>query len=260
MSNKGKRNIKEKTVGCLLKVIIMGGSILFYLLALMLLINFASGNLPPILSRLITDPIIGISLIAGLIVGITIHEFAHALIAYRLGDPTAKLQGRLTLNPQAHLDPLGTIALLFLGFGWGKPTPFDPYNLRNVKRDSALISIAGAATNFLLAVVFSIPYLIFYTTHSLSPSIATFYGYLSPFIWINVILAVFNLIPISPLDGFKVLAGLLPREWYEDFMQMERYGIFILIVLLATGAIGRVLLPITSIIFGLLLPGLSARF
>ena len=238
----------------------MGGSILFYLLGLMLLINFASGNLPPILAKLITDPIIGLSLIAGLVVGITVHEAAHALIAYRLGDPTAKLQGRLTLDPRSHLDPLGTIALLFLGFGWGKPTPFDPYNLRNIKRDSALISIAGAATNFLISILLSIPYLVAYTTHMLNLNIATIYGYLSPFIWINVILGVFNLIPISPLDGFKVLAGLLPRQWYEDFMQTERYGIFILIILLATGVIGRVLLPIASTIFSLLLPGLSARF
>lgn len=238
----------------------MRDSFLLYILIFLLLLNFASGNIPPILARLITDPLIGISLILGLIVGITVHEFAHALVAYRLGDPTAKLQGRLTLNPQAHLDPIGTIALLFLGFGWGKPTPFDPYNLRNIKRDSALISIAGAATNFLIAIIFSLPYLISFYLHNLSPAIVTIYTYLTPFIWINVILGVFNLIPVHPLDGFKVLAGLMPHDWYEDFMQMERYGILILLILLFTGVIGRILLPITSAIFSLLVPGLSVRF
>ena len=238
----------------------MNRNILFYLLAFILLMSFLSGGLPPILRTLVTKPISGISLIAGLIVGISLHEFSHALVAYRLGDPTAKLQGRLTIDPRSHLDPLGTFALLFLGFGWGKPTPFDPFNLRNIKRDSALISIAGAVTNFLIAIIISIPYLILFYTHNLSLSAATIYQYLSPFIWVNVILGVFNLIPVSPLDGFKVLAGLLPRQWYEDFMSTEQFGIFILILLLVTGVIGRILLPITSTILSLLLPGLSAGF
>lgn len=238
----------------------MNTSLLFYLLALFLLISLTTGHQPPILAKLVTDPLIGSSFIVGLIIGITIHEFAHALVAYRLGDPTAKLAGRLTLNPQSHLDLIGSAALLFLGFGWGKPTPFDPFNLRNIKRDSALISVAGAATNFLLAAAASLPYLIAYYTQSLSPTIAITYTYLAPIIWINVILGVFNLIPIHPLDGFKVLAGLLPRDWYEDFMQMERYGIFILLLLLLTGIIGQILLPISSSILDLLLPGLKIRF
>lgn len=238
----------------------MSTSLLFYILAFLLLIQFATGNLPPILEKLITDPLIGVSFIAGLVVGITVHEFAHAFVAYRLGDPTAKLAGRLTLNPQSHLDPVGTIALLFLGFGWGKPTPFDPFNLRNIKRDSALISAAGAITNFLIALAASIPYLIAFYAQNLNPTLVAIYTYLSPFIFINVILAIFNLIPVAPLDGFKVLAGLLPRDWYEDFMQMEKYGIFILLLLLVTGVIGQVLLPITSTIFSFLIPGLSFRF
>lgn len=238
----------------------MAPSFLLYLFAFLLLLQFLTGNLPPILAKLVTDPPIGASFILGLVVGITIHEASHAFVAYRLGDPTAKLEGRMTLDPRSHLDPVGTMALLFLGFGWGKPTPFDPYNLRNIKRDSALISVAGAASNFILAALLSLPYLIAYYTQNVSGPLAQSYSYLAPIIWLNVILGVFNLIPVHPLDGFKVLAGLLPRTWYEDFIQMEKFGIFILLILLFTGVIGNVLLPITGNIFSFLLPGLSFRF
>ena len=213
-----------------------------------------------ILTLLQANPIVALAFIVGLVLAITIHEFAHALSAYRLGDPTAKLAGRLTLNPQSHLDPIGTIALLIVGIGWGKPTPFDPFNLRNIKRDSALISVAGAASNFLLAIALSIPYLIAYFTGNLTQDINAVYQILSIVIWINLILAVFNLIPVAPLDGFKVLAGLLPRDWYRDFIQTERYGIFILLFLLITGAIGRILFPIVSLLFGFLIPGLVPPF
>lgn len=213
-----------------------------------------------ILNLLQINPLIALTFVASLITAITFHEFAHAFVAYRLGDPTAKLAGRLTLNPTAHLDPLGTLALLLLGFGWGKPTPFDPFNLRNIKRDSALISFAGAASNFLLAGLLSLPYLIAYFTHSLNSQINMTYEILSIAVWLNLILGVFNLIPVHPLDGFKVLAGLLPQDWYKDFMQTERYGIFILIFLLITQTIGKILFPVVSIIFSFLLPGFTPPF
>lgn len=236
------------------------GSLILYLIVILLFFNIATGHIPAILAQLINNPPIGASFILGLVIGITVHEFSHALSAYRLGDPTAKLEGRLTLNPASHLDPVGTIMLLVAGFGWGKPTPVEPYNFRNIKRDSAIVSAAGAICNFALAIAVSSPYLIAYYTGNLNQGIANIYYYLSPFIWINLILGVFNLIPVAPLDGFKVLAGLLPRTWYEDFMQMEKYGIFILIILLFTGVIGQILLPITSTIFGLLVPSLNAPF
>ncbi len=213
-----------------------------------------------ILTLLQTNPLVALAFIVGLVFAITVHEFAHALVAYRLGDPTAKLAGRLTLNPRSHLDPIGTIALLIVGIGWGKPTPFDPFNLRNIKRDSALISVAGAASNFLLATALAIPYLIAYFTGNLTVPVNTVYQILSIVIWINLILAVFNLIPVAPLDGFKVLAGLLPRDWYRDFIQTERYGIFILLFLLITGAVGRILFPIVSLLFNFLIPGLVPPF
>jgi len=213
-----------------------------------------------ILNLLQINPLIAFAFIGSLVMAITVHEFAHAFVGYRLGDPTAKLAGRLTLDPRAHLDPIGTIALLLLGFGWGKPTPFDPFNLRNIKRDSALISFAGAASNFILAFVISLPYLIAYFTGNLTNAVNSIYEVASIAIWINLILGVFNLIPIHPLDGFKVLAGLLPKDWYHDFVQTERYGIFILLFLLATGQIGKILYPITSTIFGILIPGFTAPF
>ncbi|HSX19181.1 MAG TPA: site-2 protease family protein [Candidatus Saccharimonadales bacterium] len=217
-----------------------------------------SGHLPRLLSLLLSDPILALSTIAGIIIGITVHEFSHAFVAYRLGDPTAKLQGRLTLNPASHLDPVGTLMIIFLGIGFGKPTPFDPYNLRNIKRDSALISVAGAVSNFILAILLSVPYLLAYYTHSLNPTIIQLYYYLSALIFINVGLGVFNLLPVSPLDGFKVVAGLLPRDWYEDFMQMERYGIFILMLLLIfPGLLSSIVFPPIAKIIELLLPGFS---
>ena len=213
-----------------------------------------------IVQLLTINPLLALAFILGLIFAITVHEFAHALVAYRLGDPTAKLAGRLTLNPVAHLDPIGTLALLLVGIGWGKPTPFDPYNLRNIKRDSALISVAGAASNFLLAALLSLPYLIAYYTGNLSLQVSNVYEFLSMVIAINVLLGVFNLIPVSPLDGFKVLAGLLPKDWYRDFTATERYGIFILLLLIITGAIGRILFPVVSLILAYLLPGLASPF
>lgn len=213
-----------------------------------------------IIQLLQINPLIALAFIAGLVFAITIHEASHAYLAYRLGDPTAKLAGRLTLNPFSHLDPIGTLALLLVGFGWGKPTPFDPFNLRNIKRDSALISVAGAFSNFLLAILLTIPYLAAYFTGNLNLTLVGFYQIISIVVWLNLILGVFNLIPVAPLDGFKVLAGLLPTDWYHDFMQTERYGIFILLLLLVSGAVGRILFPVVSSLFSLLIPGLAAPF
>lgn len=168
-----------------------------------------------------------------LVLAITIHEFAHALTADKLGDPTARAAGRLTLNPFAHIDLMGTIilplSLLLLSggsfaYGWGKPTPFDLYNLKNPRRDAGLISIAGPVSNLLLAIAVSIllrvlPY--------------TFSVFLIPFVLINISLAVFNLIPVGPLDGQKILFGLLPRDLaYEYQAIMNRYSTILLILMI----------------------------
>jgi len=160
-----------------------------------------------------------------LIIAITIHEFAHAWMADRLGDPTPQLQGRLSLNPLKHLDPIGTLMLLFFRFGWGKPVEFDPYNLRHPRRDAALISLAGPAVNLILATALSLV-----LKFSGSPLFSIF---LYPVILININLAIFNLLPVQPLDGAKILYGILPADWadeYNDFM--GRYGTILLILLI----------------------------
>lgn len=203
-----------------------------------------------------TALIIFIAFVATIVIAIAVHEYSHALLAYRLGDPTAKLAGRLTLNPAAHLDPIGTIALLFVGLGWGKPTPFDPFNLKNPKRDSAIIAVSGAVSNFLMAGVVSLLYLLINRLIHLELPLALS-AFIQIFVQINLLLGIFNLLPIHPLDGFKVLGGLLPKDWYYDWIQMERYGLFILIILIFTGLIGRIIFPITSTLMNLLLPGAS---
>jgi Zn-dependent protease len=161
----------------------------------------------------------------------------------------------MTLNPLAHLDPLGTLMILLVGFGWGKPTPFDPYNLQNPKRDSALIAVSGAVLNFLMAGAMSGLYLLNLSLFRLELSFPLV-AFISIFVRINLLLGVFNLIPIHPLDGFKVLGGFLPRNWYYDWIQMERYGFIILLFLIFTGVIGRIIFPITTALMNILLPGM----
>jgi len=195
-----------------------------------------------------------------LIMAISIHEFAHAFAADRLGDPTARVAGRLSLNPLVHIDPLGTIvlplSLLLLSggsfaYGWGKPTPFDPYNLQNPRRDAAIISIAGPLSNLLLAVILSI-------IVRLSPGIVSVF--LTQFIYINIVLAVFNLIPVGPLDGQKIIFGILPRDLAYEFQSiMSRYGTLILIFLIfpffgSQAPITSIMNPIVQFLKHLLIP------
>jgi Zn-dependent protease len=209
------------------------------------------------LQYLFTNPLSFTIWAAALLVAVTVHEFAHAWTADHLGDPTARLAGRVTLNPIAHLDPLGTLMLLIFRFGWGKPVPIDPFNLRNPRRDAAVISFAGPAANLILAFTFSLIIRLAYLFLSSAIMIQTI---LLPFITLSVILAIFNLIPIHPLDGGKVLVGLLPREnAYKLDAILNRYGFFILILLIfpffGTSPIIAIISPIINLILSLLLPG-----
>src|SRR4030042_1684563 len=158
---------------------------------------------------------------------ISVHEASHAYVANRLGDPTARLLGRITLNPAAHIDPIGTIIVplllfIFSGmvFGWAKPTPINPLNFNNPRRDSAIVAFAGPASNFVLAIVFSIVYRIVAIDLILI------------IISINLLLGLFNLIPVPPLDGYKVLLGFLPKNLAVRLAEIESYGPIVLIIFL----------------------------
>jgi Zn-dependent protease len=215
------------------------------------------------------NPLTFVFSILALIVAITVHEFAHAYAADRLGDPTPRLQGRLTLNPLSHLDPIGTIMLVLAHFGWGKPVQFDPFNLRHPRRDSAIISIAGPLTNFLLAVICAVllqllfnARLMFLTNVIASGFMYVAIALLQPIIIYNVALGVFNLVPIHPLDGFKIIEGILPEEYARQWHELEGYGMIFLLFLVfpifgGVSPISRVISPVIDGILALLLSGLK---
>jgi len=210
------------------------------------------------LQYLFTNPFSFVIWAGALLVAITVHEFAHAWTADRLGDPTARLAGRVTFNPLAHLDPIGTLMLLIFRFGWGKPVPIDPFNLRSPRRDAAVISFAGPAADLVLALILS---LFIRLSHLfLNPYAILMETILTPFIFLSVMLAIFNLIPIHPLDGGKILVGLLPREnAYKVDALLNQYGFILLIFLIfpffGTSPIIAFISPIINFILSLLLPG-----
>jgi Zn-dependent protease len=185
-----------------------------------------------LLNLLIKDPLTFVLLAIPLLYSIILHELAHGWVANRMGDPTAKWQGRLTLNPLKHLDPIGTIMLFIVGFGWAKPVPVNFNNIQDTRKGLILISSAGIITNMLLA------FLAFFLFQLLSPVpggvAATLLYYLAQ---INIMLAAFNLIPIPPLDGSKILMGFLPERMQYSLSRLEPYGFFVIIGLLYLGAL-----------------------
>lgn len=209
------------------------------------------------LSLLSTNPIAFMIYLLALLIAITVHEFSHAKVADYLGDPTPRLQGRLTLNPLVHLDPIGLLMLFMVGFGWGKPVMFDPYNLKSPRKDAALISIAGPGSNFVVALLLSLllRLLIFF-----GQSILVTIGYIIfvPIIYLNIVLGVFNFIPINPLDGFKIVGGFLSDERAREWYQLERYGLLFLLILILPIGQGNMLSfaikPIINFLINLILP------
>lgn len=203
-----------------------------------------------------------------LLVTLPMHEWAHAWSAYKLGDPTAKNMGRLTLNPMSHIDYVGAFMLLFVGFGWAKPVPVNQRNFANPKRDMAICAAAGPASNFIFAYVLMLilNLTIFFTARFAITAIFTvwlvIFLYLA--IQINIVLGLFNLIPFPPLDGSRILFAFLPNRLYYKAQQLERYSFFILPILIilgfTSGLIDLIIEPIryfiSFIAFGpLLAPG-----
>lgn len=198
------------------------------------------------------------------LLSLSFHEFAHAAVSYRFGDPTAKNMGRLTLNPLKHLDILGTIMMVAssisgAGFGWAKPVPINPMYYKNRKRGTMLVSIAGPLANLLLALVFTFPLLYIGNKYSIDILDALdwrvmLFNLSLLFLYANVNLAVFNLIPVPPLDGSKIFSGILPSRQYFKFMEYENYiGIaFLLIIFIFPRQFSVVLNTITSPVRSLL--------
>lgn len=185
---------------------------------------------------------------------ITFHEVAHGYAAFILGDPTAKNAGRLTLNPIKHLDPIGALALFIVKIGWAKPVPIDPRYFNNPKKGLMITSVAGPACNFVLAIIFAIIYhglmIVFGSTgnENVINIVKPILQMCQAGVIVNIGLGTFNLLPIPPLDGSNILAGLLPPELSEKFMQSSKYGFVILILLLLTGTVQKVIVPV---IYGL---------
>tara|TARA_B100001113_G_C20994834_1_gene572192 strand:- start:139 stop:768 length:630 start_codon:yes stop_codon:yes gene_type:complete len=168
------------------------------------------------------DSQIIVLLVPALVFSLSFHEFAHAWMAYKLGDTTAARMGRLTLNPMSHLDPIGSIALLLMGFGWAKPVPVDARYLRNPRKDMVKVAAAGPISNIILAIIAALILRLLFSTELLTNSIKTF---LIIFMQINITLAVFNLLPISPLDGSQILSPFLEKNFGPDIIwKMQLYG------------------------------------
>jgi Zn-dependent protease len=209
------------------------------------------------MNQFITELII---LAPPLLIALTLHEFAHGYVAYRLGDPTAKALGRLTLNPLKHLDPIGTLAFFLIKFGWAKPVPVNPNYLKNPKQDMLWVALAGPVTNLILAIASALLAKALWLFASLVPYSAVAEAVLVPVnamliasVWINLVLCIFNFLPIPPLDGSRILTGLLPHDLARSYLKIEKYGFIIILILAFSGVLSKVILPVISFANGLLL-------
>ncbi|XCN71273.1 MAG: site-2 protease family protein [Candidatus Electrothrix aestuarii] len=191
-----------------------------------------------------------------LLFALTFHELAHGYVAWKLGDPTAKEQGRLTMNPLKHLDPFGVLAFIIMRIGWAKPVPVNPRYFRNPQQGMLLTALAGPVANIILAIVSAVLVKILgaipISSHLIYNVIKPMYDMMLVSVWINVMLAVFNFLPIPPLDGSKVLMGILPPEQAMGFARLEPYGFLIILVLFYMGLISKMIMPIVHLTVGMM--------
>lgn len=192
------------------------------------------------------DPIIIALRIPALLIAITVHEYAHARMAYYFGDATAKMQGRMNLNPINHLDPIGTIMILLVGFGWAKPVPINPYNFNEYRKGLRWVSFAGPMVNFALGFISLLLINIFFRVGMTG---GLFIQFMVVLMQLNILLAIFNLIPIPPLDGSKILMSFLPDSYLGFYRQLERYAPLILLGLILTRVLGLIIFPLYQLVF-----------
>ena len=197
-----------------------------------------------------------ILMLPGIIIGLSFHEFAHAWMSDKLGDPTPRRQGRVTVNPLAHIDPIGFLALLLVGFGWGKPVQIDPGYYKHRRRDEFLVSIAGVTMNLLLAIIFSIParwMVKAFSGVAASDLVYNIYLMLFYIVSINIVLMIFNLIPCPPLDGWGIITQIFRLDRYSWWYKVYQYGTWILLALIVFNVTDRIITPLVSTLLGILL-------
>ncbi|OMP66710.1 site-2 protease family protein [Domibacillus epiphyticus] len=193
--------------------------------------------------------------IISLLVAFTVHEFAHAYTAYKFGDDTAKDQGRLTLNPVHHLDPIGTLFILLAGFGWARPVPVNRRNFANPKLAGVLVSLAGPLSNFLIAfIAFGILFFIIGSAPSFAIEL------LNMMVWLNVLLFVFNLLPFPPLDGYRIIEDLAPPHTRMKMTQYEQYGVLLFLILVITPLGDYSIHPFLSVMTRAVMTGFQSIF
>ena len=185
----------------------------------------------------------------GIVIAMVIHEYSHARVAYALGDYTPRLQGRLTLNPAAHVDPIGLVMLFIVHFGWAKPVQINPMNFSNPRRDDILVSLAGPASNLITSfIALIILVMLAKFDFPLSEGLLVVFNLI---IIYNINFAIFNMLPIPPLDGSHILRNLLPYEMARVYEQLERYSFIFLIIILMTPVLSYIFVPLQKFIFGI---------
>lgn len=224
------------------------------LLVILLMVNIVQNGLSNpktyFLNMLIALP--------GIVIGLSFHEFGHAFVSDRLGDPTPRAQGRVTLNPLAHFDPIGFLALMFCGFGWGIPVEINPRYYKHPRRDELLVSLAGVVMNLIVAIVFSfIVHFVYinvpYDKLSDGTLMGTLFNILLQVVIVNVVLMVFNLIPVPPLDGFGIITEIFNLREKNFYYTLYNYGFPILMILLIVGVVDKILNPMVNGVYALLL-------